>query len=57
MDVFIISFFVYLLVALAIGIGILFRGKAMHAGCGGLPTSKSCQFKSTCSGQCQREKP
>ena len=57
MNEFIIAFVVYLLVAFAIGIGILFRGQAMHAGCGGSPTTKNCQFKSNCSGQCRRDNP
>ena len=57
MEVFIISFLVYLLVALAIGIGILFRGQTMHAGCGGSTTTKDCQHKSICAGQCRRNKP
>ncbi len=56
MEIFVISFVVYLLTALAIGIGIMFRGQTMHAGCRGLPKKSSCKYKSICSGQCRRKK-
>jgi len=54
MEIFIISFVVYLLLALAIGIGILFRGKSMPAGCRGPLGSSSCKSKSLCGNQCRK---
>ncbi len=56
MEIFLISFIIYLLTAFAIGIGIMFRGQAMHAGCRGGPGKLNCKYKSTCSGQCRRIK-
>jgi hypothetical protein len=52
MEIFIISFMIYILVALAIGIGILIRGKAMSAGCGGTEELK-CKYKSICGNKCR----
>jgi len=54
MEIFTISFAVYLFMALAIGIGILLRGRSMHAGCRGLPTGLNCQYKSLCGEKCER---
>ena len=56
MALFIGSFVIYALVALALGIGILFRGRAMHAGCRGMPGDESgCQSKALCGGVCRRK--
>lgn len=54
MEIFLVSFAVYVLVALALGIGVMFRGRAMHAGCRGLPGGSSCKSKALCGGVCQR---
>ena len=54
MEIFIISFVVYLLTAFAIGIGILFRGKSMPAGCRGQSGSSSCKSKSLCGDRCRK---
>ena len=56
MEIFIISFVIFLLMALAIGIGILFRGQSMHAGCRGLPEGSNCKFHSMCGDKCGRVK-
>lgn len=56
MEIFVISFIVYILTALAVGIGILFRGQPMHAGCQGKTDKPSCQYKFSCHGQCRRDK-
>ena len=53
MEIFIISFVVYLMTAFSIGIGMLFRGQSMHAGCRGLAEKSSCKYQSICSGQCR----
>lgn len=55
MALFIGSFVIYALVALALGIGILFRGRAMHAGCRGMPGESECKSKALCGGACRRE--
>lgn len=54
MEIFLVGFVVYALVALALGIGIMFRGRAMHAGCRGLPDGSSCKSKALCGGACRR---
>lgn len=56
MEIFIISFTVYILVALAIGIGIMFRGRAMHAGCRSLSVKSHCKHQSLCGDKCRRIK-
>ena len=56
MEIFIISFVVYLLTAFSIGISILFRGQSMPVGCRGLPENPSCQFKGICGKHCERTK-
>lgn len=48
------SFIVFALVALALGIGILVRGKPMHAGCRALPDAGGCAANGQCAGECER---
>lgn len=54
MELFIGSFIIFALTALALGIGILFRGRAMHAGCRKLPGQSSCESSALCGGACRR---
>jgi hypothetical protein len=54
MEIFLVSFAVYIVTALALGIGILFRGHAMHAGCRGLPDRRSCKSTAPCGSACRR---
>ena len=54
MNVFVISFFVYMVFAFAIGIGILFRGRSMHAGCQKLSKGTQCKSRALCSGACRK---
>lgn len=54
MELFVGSFIVFALTALALGIGILFRGRAMHAGCRRLPGQSTCDSKLLCGGVCRR---
>ncbi len=53
MELFIGSFVIFVLTALALGIGILFRGSAMHAGCGGLPGKSNCASRAQCGRVCR----
>lgn len=55
MELFIGSFAIYALVALALGIGILCRGRAMRPGCRSLPGQSGCKSKALCGGICQRK--
>ena len=55
MELIIGSFAIYALVSLALGIGIIFRGRAMHAGCRGLPGDSDCPSKALCGGVCRRK--
>ncbi len=55
MELIIGSFAVYALVALALGIGSLFRGRAMHAGCRRLPGESNCKSQALCGGVCRRK--
>jgi hypothetical protein len=54
MEMFLISFVIFLLMALAISIGILIRGRSMHAGCRVLPEGSNCKYKSLCGDNCRR---
>jgi hypothetical protein len=56
MGLFVGSFIVFTLVALALSVGILFRGQPMHASCRGLPADSNCSSDAFCSGACRREK-
>ena len=48
------SFIVFLLVTLALSIGIVMRGQPMHAGCGAMPDVGKCAASSQCAGACKR---
>ncbi len=54
MALFLGSFLVFLLAALALGIGIIVNGKPMSAGCRSLPGEPDCDSKSLCGGVCRR---
>ena len=56
MELFVGSFIIFVLTALALGIGVLFRGRPMHAGCGSLPGDKSCKSEALCGGACGRKR-
>ncbi len=56
MELFVGSFVMFVLTALALGIGMVFRGRPMHAGCRGLPGDKNCESKALCGGACRRER-
>jgi len=56
MELFIGSFVMFLLIALALGIGIVFRGRPMHAGCRSLPGKFGCESKVLCGGVCRRRR-
>lgn len=53
MALFIGSLIVFTLSTLALAIGIVFRGKPMHAGCRKLP-GEACQSSTLCNGVCHR---
>ena len=55
MELFIGSIIAFVLTALALGVGIMFRGQPMHASCRGLPLDANCQSKMSCSGVCRRK--
>jgi len=50
------SFLIFVLVALALGVGIIFRGRAMHAGCGRMPGESACESKALCGDICRRRR-
>ena len=54
MEPFFVSFAVYVVTALALGIGIVFRGRRMHVGCRSLPDESECGSKALCGGVCRR---
>lgn len=54
MELFIGSFVVFLVTAMALGIGVIFRGQPMPVGCRGLPGESGCESKARCSSFCQR---
>jgi hypothetical protein len=56
MELFIGSFVMFVLTALALGIQLVFRGRPMHLGCGGLPDEKGCKRKALCGGACRRKR-
>jgi hypothetical protein len=56
MELFIGSFLIFILTAIALGIGILFRGRPMHAGCRGLPGKLGCASEPLCGGICRRRR-
>jgi len=56
MELFVGSFIMFALTALALGISILFHGRAMHAGCRKLPDQSSCNSKMLCGGVCRRRR-
>ena len=53
MGYFVGSFVVFVLTALALSIGILFRGRTIHVGCGRLPEKSGCKLKMQCDGVCR----
>lgn len=55
MELFIGSFLIFSLTALALGVGILFRGRPMHAGCRALPGESGCESETACGGACRRK--
>ena len=55
MELYVGSFIMFALAALALGIGILFRGRPMHAGCRRMPGEGACESKPLCGGVCRRE--
>ncbi|MEX0962926.1 MAG: hypothetical protein WDZ52_02640 [Pseudohongiellaceae bacterium] len=54
MALFIGSFIVFVLAAVAMAIGILFRGRPMHAGCRSMPGESNCESETLCNGACKR---
>lgn len=56
MELFVGSFIIFVLSALALGIGLLFRGRPMHAGCGSLPGEKGGKSESLCGSACGRQR-
>ena len=54
MKIFLVNFVVFLTMALALGIGLIFRGKPVSTGCHKLPDGSSCKNKSLCHGVCRR---
>ena len=55
MELFFGSFVMFILTALALGIGIVFRGRAMHAGCSRLTGRLGCESNALCGGVCRRK--
>jgi hypothetical protein len=55
MEIFLMSFGVYLITALAFGIGYIVRGRNMHAGCRGITEVSNCKYESLCGGACRRK--
>ncbi len=49
MALFVGSFVMFLLTALALSIGIIFRGRSMHAGCRGAADPSACAARCTAS--------
>ncbi len=56
MEMFLISFGVYLLIALALAVGMLSGGRKLQAGCSGSPEIGQCKSKSKCLGNCRRSR-
>lgn len=56
MELFVGSFIIFVLTAFALGIGLLFRGRPMHAGCSGLPGEKGGKSEVLCGGACGRKR-
>ncbi len=56
MELFVGSFIIFALTALALSIGLLFRGRPMHAGCSGVPGEKGCKSEVLCGGACGRKR-
>ncbi len=56
MELFVGSFIIFVLTALALGIGLLFRGRPMHAGCSGFSGEKGCNSEALCGGACGRKR-
>jgi len=54
MATFIGTLLVFLCVALALGLGVILRGRPMHAGCRSLPADQHCRFDMLCGGACKR---
>ena len=52
MELFVGSFIVFVFAALAMAIGIIFRGRTMHAGCRRLPGDPGCETELSCGGVC-----
>lgn len=50
MQLFFGSFIIFLSVALALGISIVFRGRPLRRGCNRLPGSPGCKSKALCGG-------
>lgn len=55
MELFFGSFIIFLTVALALGIGVVFRGRPLRAGCRRLPGSSDCKLKALCGGVCRSQ--
>ncbi|MGI9342055.1 MAG: hypothetical protein ACR2QV_04355 [Gammaproteobacteria bacterium] len=55
MDLFIGTLLVFLCAALAMGLGLLIKGKPMHGGCRSLPADRHCRFEMLCGGACRRK--
>lgn len=54
MELFIGSFVIFVMTALALGIGVIFRGRPMAAGCRRLPGESRCESEMQCGGVCRR---
>jgi hypothetical protein len=55
MELFFGSLVAFLFAAVALGIGMVIRGRPMHAGCGRLPGSSGRESKALCAGVCRRK--
>jgi len=56
MEMFLISFGVYLLIALALAVGMLLTGRKLQAGCSGPLDTGRCKSTSKCLGNCRRSR-